>query len=55
MLLFDLGGTIAAAGMFGMAIMVGARHTAQLYCQEPLHGEGPLHVLDPLHVQEPLP
>jgi phosphatidylglycerophosphate synthase len=36
MLLFDLGGTIAAAGMFAMAIMVTLRHTAQLYRQEPL-------------------
>ena len=36
MLLFDLGGTIAAAGMFVMAILVTARHTAQLYRQEPL-------------------
>ena len=36
MLLFDLGGTIAAAGMFAMAIVVGARHTAQLYREEPL-------------------
>ena len=36
MLLFDLGGTIAAAGMFAMAIAVTMRHTAQLYRQEPL-------------------
>lgn len=36
MLLFDLGGTIAAVGMFAMAIFVGARHAAQLYCEEPL-------------------
>jgi hypothetical protein len=36
MLLFDLGGTIAAPGMFAMAIFVGARHTAQLYREEPL-------------------
>jgi phosphatidylglycerophosphate synthase len=36
MLLFDLGGAIAAAGMFAMAIFVGARHTAQLYCEERL-------------------
>jgi len=36
MLLFDLGGTIAAAGMFAMAIVVTMRHTAQLYRQEPL-------------------
>jgi hypothetical protein len=49
MLLFDLGGTIAAAGMFAMAIFVGARHTAQLYREEPLH------VQESLHVQEPLP
>jgi archaetidylinositol phosphate synthase len=36
LLLFDLGGAIAAAGMFTMAIVVIARHTAQLYQQEPL-------------------
>ncbi len=35
-LLFDLGGTIAAAGMLAMAIAVTLRHTAQLYRQEPL-------------------
>jgi hypothetical protein len=36
MLLFDLGGAIAAAGMFSMAIFVSIRHTAALYRQEPL-------------------
>jgi phosphatidylglycerophosphate synthase len=36
MLLFDLGGAIAAGGMFAMAIAVTLRHTAQLYRQEPL-------------------
>jgi archaetidylinositol phosphate synthase len=36
MLLFDLGGAIATIGMAGMALMVTARHTAQLYRQEPL-------------------
>ena len=36
-LLFDVGGTIAAAAMFGMAIMIAARHTAELYRQEPLN------------------
>jgi phosphatidylglycerophosphate synthase len=36
MLLFDLGGVIATAGMFAMAIFVTVRHTAQLYRQEPL-------------------
>lgn len=36
MLLFDLGGAIAAAGMFAMAIVVTVRHTARLYRQEPL-------------------
>jgi phosphatidylglycerophosphate synthase len=35
-LLFDLGGTIAAAFMFATAIFVAARHTAQLYREEPL-------------------
>lgn len=35
-LLFDLGGTIAAASMFAMAIVVSMRHTMQLYRQEPL-------------------
>jgi phosphatidylglycerophosphate synthase len=36
MLLFDLGGAIAAAAMFAMAIFITLRHTAQLYRQEPL-------------------
>lgn len=36
LLLFDLGGAIAAAGMFAMAIAVTVRHTAALYRQEPL-------------------
>jgi len=35
-LLFDVGGAIAAAGMFAMAVIVALRHTAQLYRQEPL-------------------
>jgi archaetidylinositol phosphate synthase len=37
-LLFDLGGMIAAAGMLAMAIVVSVRHTAALYRQEPLNG-----------------
>jgi archaetidylinositol phosphate synthase len=36
MLLFDLGGTIAALAMFAMAIAIAARHTAELYRQERL-------------------
>jgi phosphatidylglycerophosphate synthase len=36
LLLFDIGGTIAAVGMFAMAVMVAVRHTASLYRQEPL-------------------
>jgi archaetidylinositol phosphate synthase len=36
MLLFDLGGTIAAVSMFTMATIVAVRHTADLYRQEPL-------------------
>jgi len=36
MLLFDLGGTIAAICMFATAIFVTVRHTAELYRQEPL-------------------
>jgi phosphatidylglycerophosphate synthase len=36
MLLFDLGGMIAAAGMIAMAIWVTLRHTVELYRQEPL-------------------
>jgi archaetidylinositol phosphate synthase len=36
MLLFDLGGAIAAACMFAKAIAVTLRHTAELYRQEPL-------------------
>ena len=35
-LLFDLGGTIATVCMFANAIIVTARHTAQLYREEPL-------------------
>ena len=35
-LLFDLGGAIAAVAMLGMAILVTVRHTTQLYRQEPL-------------------
>lgn len=35
-LLFDVGGVIGAAGMFAMAAWVTARHTAELYRQEPL-------------------
>jgi len=35
-LLFDVGGVIGATGMFGMAAWVTARHTAELYRQEPL-------------------
>jgi len=36
LLLFDLGGAIAAAAMLAMALGVTARHTAELYKQEPL-------------------
>ncbi len=36
MLLFDLGGTIAALCMVSMAAVVTLRHTAQLYHEEPL-------------------
>jgi hypothetical protein len=36
MLLFDVGGEIAAVVMFAMAIAVTMRHTAELYRQEPL-------------------
>ncbi|MGD1063299.1 MAG: CDP-alcohol phosphatidyltransferase family protein [Terracidiphilus sp.] len=39
LLLFDLGGTIAAVVMAAMAIGVAVRHTAQLYRQEPLKSE----------------
>lgn len=35
-LLFDLGGTIAAACMLAMAMVVTVRHTTELYRQEPL-------------------
>ena len=35
-LLFDLGGVIAAIGMFAMVIVTTACHTAQLYREEPL-------------------
>jgi archaetidylinositol phosphate synthase len=36
LLLFDVGGGIAAAAMFAMAVSVGVRHTAELYRKEPL-------------------
>ncbi len=39
-LLFDLGGAIAAVGMGAMAVRVTLHHTAQLYRQEPLRCEG---------------
>ena len=42
-LLFDLGGIIAAVGMFVMAILTTVQHTCQLYRQEPLDGKEPLH------------
>jgi archaetidylinositol phosphate synthase len=35
-LLFDVGGVIASAGMFAMAMLTTVRHTARLYRQEPL-------------------
>ena len=35
-LLFDIGGVIAVLGMFGMAVWVSLRHTAELYREEPL-------------------
>lgn len=35
-LLFDVGGTIGAVGMLGLALVVAARHTAELYRMEPL-------------------
>jgi phosphatidylglycerophosphate synthase len=35
-LLFDVGGAIAAAGMFVMAVVITVRHTADLYREEPL-------------------
>ncbi len=36
MLLFDVGGSIAVVCMFALAIGLAARHTAQLYREEPL-------------------
>jgi archaetidylinositol phosphate synthase len=36
MLLFDLGGAIAAGGMFATAILLAVRHTTELYRGEPL-------------------
>ena len=35
-LLFDVGGVIASIGMAAMAVVITARHTAELYRQEPL-------------------
>jgi phosphatidylglycerophosphate synthase len=37
--LFDVGGSIAAAGMLAMAVYVTARHTAELYRQEPVRSQ----------------
>jgi archaetidylinositol phosphate synthase len=54
MLLFDLGGTIASACMFAMMLVIAARHTAQLYRQEPLCSQEPLYSQDSLCGQEPL-
>ena len=36
MLLFDVGGVIAAITMFAMVIGIAVRHTAELYREEPL-------------------
>ncbi len=36
LLLFDVGGTVAAAIMFATVVLVAIRHTTQLYRQEPL-------------------
>ncbi len=36
MLLFDLGGIIAAVCMFANAILLTVRHAAQLYREEPI-------------------
>jgi hypothetical protein len=36
MLLFDVGGTIATVCMVAVAMVLTARHTAQLYREEPL-------------------
>jgi len=36
LLLFDLGGAIATVCMFGTAVVLAVRHTAQLYREEPL-------------------
>ena len=41
LLLFDVGGAIGAVAMFAMAIAITARHTAQLYRQEPLRNQEP--------------
>jgi hypothetical protein len=35
-LVFDLGGVIAIAGMLAMAVFSTVRHTLELYRQEPL-------------------
>lgn len=36
LLLFDIGGSVAAMGMLAVAVMVTGRHTTQLYREEPL-------------------
>jgi len=42
-LLLDLGGAIAAAGMLTLAVVVGVRHTAQLYREEPVTEQRSAH------------
>lgn len=43
LLLFDVGGAIAAGGMLAMVIATTIRHTSELYGQEPLHRRKPLN------------
>ena len=36
LLLFDLGGVVASVCMLGTVLLLAARHTAELYREEPL-------------------
>lgn len=54
-LLFDLGGTIAAAAMLAIVLTVAVRHTAELYRQEPLSAIPYQEPLPANPYQEPLP
>ncbi|HUK52091.1 MAG TPA: CDP-alcohol phosphatidyltransferase family protein [Candidatus Binatia bacterium] len=51
--LFDVGGTIGAAGMLLMAIAAAARHSAELYRSEPLPSGGHAHAASRVRNRQP--